>query len=47
MVELELLTDIDMLLMVTKGILRGIYHIIHRYAKEKNRYMKNYDKSKD
>ena len=32
-VKLELLTDIDMLLMVEKGIRGGICHAIHRYAK--------------
>ena len=32
-VRLELLTDVDMLLMVEKGIRGGICHAIHRYAK--------------
>ena len=32
-VELELLTDTDMLLIVEKGIRGGICHAIHRYAK--------------
>ena len=46
-VNLELLIDINMLLMVEKGISDGICHAIHRYAKANNKHMKNYDKSKE
>ena len=42
-VELELLTNIDMLLMVEKGRRGGIFHAIHEYAKANKKYMKNYD----
>ena len=46
-VELELLNDYDMLLMIKEGIRGGICHAVHRYAKVKNEYMKNYDKNKE
>ena len=46
-IKLELLTDVDMLLMVEKGIRGGICHAIYRYAKASNKYMKNYNKDKE
>ena len=36
-----------MLLMVQKGIRGGIFHAIHQYAKDNNKYMKDYDKNKE
>ena len=42
-VKLELLTDIDMLLIVEKGITSGICQAVHRHAKVNNKYLNNYD----
>ena len=44
-VNLESLLDIDMLLMVEKGIRGGFCQAMHRYAKANNEYINNYDKS--
>ena len=44
--KLNLLTDIDMLLMVRKGKKGGICHAIHQYVKTNNKYMESYDKHK-
>ena len=45
-VKLDLLTDVNMLLIVEKGIRGGISHSIYRYAKANNKYTKDYDKNK-
>ena len=46
-VKLKLLTDVDMLLMVEKGIKGGTCHAMHRYAKANNKYMKDYNKDEE
>ena len=46
-IKLELSTDIDILLMVEKGIRGEICNEIHRYAKANNKYMNDYDKNKE
>ena len=46
-VELGLITHVDMLLMVEKGIRGGICHTILRYAKANNKYMKDYNKDEE
>ena len=46
-VELELITDYDMLLMIKEGIRGGICHAIQRYAKANNKYLKDYDRKKE
>ena len=44
--KFDLLTDIDILLMVKKGIRGGICRSIYRYSKANNKYMIDYDKNK-
>ena len=46
-VKLEFLANINMLLMVEKGIRDGLFHSIKRYVKANSRYTKNYDKNKE
>ena len=45
--KLELITDVDMLLMIEKGITGGICHSVYRHAKANNKYMKIYDKNNE
>ena len=46
-VKLDLLTDIDMLVIVEKGIRGRICHSVYIYAKANNKYIKDYDKKKE
>ena len=46
-VQLDLISDYDMLLMIEDGIRGGIYQAIKRYAKANNYYMKYYNKNKE
>ena len=46
-VKLDLLTDINMLLTVEKGIRGGICHSIYGYARANNKYVKVYRKNRE
>ena len=46
-IKLELLSDIDLLLMVKKRIRGGTYYASYQYAKANNKYMKDYDTNKE
>ena len=46
-VRLDLLSDVEMLNFIEKGMRGGISTITHRYAVANNKYMKNYDPEKE
>ena len=46
-VKLELITDVDMLLMIEKEIRGGICHSVYRHAKADNKHMKISDKNNE
>ena len=46
-VKLDLSNDMDILLMVEKGIRGGIWCSVYRYAKANSKYVKHYDKNQE
>ena len=46
-VQLDLFTDIEMHLLIKRGIHGGVAIITHFYAKANNQYLDNYDPSKE
>ena len=46
-VKLDLLTNINILLMVQKGIWGDICHAMHEYAEANNKYMKVFDRNEE
>ena len=46
-VNLDLLTEVDMLLMVEKVIRGGMCHSIYQYVKANNTYLKDDDENKE
>ena len=45
--KLQLITDINMLLMIEDGMGGGVCHVMDSYAETNNKYMDNYDKNKE
>ena len=46
-VKLELITDINMLLMIESGMRGRVCHVICSYAETNNKYMNNYDENEE
>ena len=46
-VKLNLLADINLLLVIVKGMRDEICHTIHWYVKDNNKYIKDSDKNKE
>ena len=46
-VKVDLLTDVNMILMVEKEVIRGICHSIYQYSEANNKYMKDYHKNEE
>ena len=46
-VKIDLSTEINMLLMVEKGLSGGKCHSLYRYAKANNKYTKDHDKNNE
>ena len=46
-IELELISDINVHLYIEKGMRGGISYIAKRHSKPSNKYMKNYDNTKE
>ena len=46
-VNLELFTDINMLLMIENGMRGGVCHVMRSYVEANNKYMNNYDENKE
>ena len=46
-VKLELITDINMLLMIESGMRGAVCHVMHSYVEANNKYMDNYDENKE
>ena len=45
-IKSELITDVNMLLMIENRMCGGVCHVIRSYAEANNKYMDNYDENK-